>query len=247
MSRTILVVDDDARLRNRLSGFLRREGYDAHALSGGEELRAFLQERPADLVVLDLVMPGEDGLSLTRYLRENFAIGILILTGKGDPVDRIVGLEMGADDYLPKPFNLRELLARLRSISRRIESGRAPAPTGGKAESGAGVLAFDGCRLDIASRRLTGRDGAEISLTGTEFNLLVALTSGQGRPLSRDHLLDAVGGRGWQPYDRSIDLHVSHLRKKLEKDPKKPAIIKTIRGVGYVFSCRVEKTGNTIA
>lgn len=247
MSRTILVVDDDARLRNRLRSFLQREGYDAHALSGGKALRAFLKERSADLVVLDLVMPGEDGLSLTRYLRENFSIGILILTGKGEPVDRIVGLEMGADDYLAKPFNMRELLARLRSISRRIESAGRRAPSADSGPSHGAILAFDGCRLDIESRRLTGRDGADVALTGAEFDLLVALARHSGRPVSRDRLLDAVGGRAWQPYDRSIDLHISHLRKKLERDPKAPAIIKTIRGVGYALSCPVERVANNAA
>lgn len=241
MSRTILVVDDDARLRNRLRSFLRREGYDAHALSGGEALRAFLKERSADLVVLDLMMPGEDGLSLTRYLRENFTIGILILTGKGEPVDRIVGLEMGADDYLTKPFNLRELLARVRSISRRIESAGASAPADGNGPADTEILAFDGYRMDVARRRLVGPDGADISLTGTEFNLLAVLARHAGRPVSRDRLLDAVGNRDWQPYDRSVDLHISHLRKKLEKDPRKPSIIKTVRNVGYVLSCPVER------
>ena len=246
MSRTVLVVDDDARLRNRLRGFLQREGYDAHALSGGEELRAFLKERSADLVVLDLVMPGEDGLSLTRYLRENFTIGILILTGKGEPVDRVVGLEMGADDYLTKPFNRRELLARVRSISRRIEGAGAPAPVDGDGPADTEILAFDEYRMDVASRRLTGPDGAEVSLTGTEFDLLVALARRAGRPLSRDRLLDAVGSRDWQPFDRSIDLHISHLRKKLEKDPRNPSIIKTVRNVGYVLSRPVERATNVI-
>ena len=236
MPRTVLVVDDDARLRNRLRAFLEREGYDAHALPDGAALRAFLGRRPADLVILDLMMPGEDGLSLTRYLRENFTIGILILTGKGDAVDRIVGLEMGADDYLGKPFNLRELLARLRSISRRISAGEPPA-SGRKTDGSNGdILAFDGYKLDIARRRLTGQDGLEIPLTGTEFNLLTALASRAGRVLSRDQLLDAAGGRNWQPNDRSIDLHVSHLRKKLEEEPRKPSIIRTVRGAGYVFS-----------
>ena len=241
MSRTILVVDDDARLRGRLRSFLHREGYDAHALPGGAALRAFLKNRHADLVILDLMMPGEDGLSLTRYLRQNFNIGILILTGKGEPVDRIVGLEMGADDYLAKPFNLRELLARVRSITRRVVAQDAPgsAPKAGPAEGN--ILAFDGYRLDVARRRLTGRGDAEIFLTGAEFKLLVALASRTGRPLSRDQLLDAVGGRSWQPNDRSIDLHVSHLRKKLEERPGRPSIIKTVRGTGYVFSRPVER------
>ena len=246
MSRTILVVDDDARLRNRLRSFLQREGYHAHALSGGEELRAFLKERSADLVVLDLMMPGEDGLSLTRYLRENFTIGILILTGKGEPVDRVVGLEMGADDYLAKPFNLRELLARVRSVSRRIESTGASAPADGHSPADTEILAFDGYRMDVACRRLVGPDGADVSLTGTEFNLLLVLAKRAGRPLSRDLLLDAVGNRDWQPYDRSIDLHISHLRKKLEKDPRNPSIIKTVRNVGYVLSCPVERKTNIV-
>ena len=242
MPRTILVVDDDARLRNRLRSFLEREGYDAHALPGGAALRAFLKHRRADLVILDLMMPGEDGLSLTRYLRQTSDIGILILTGKGEPVDRIVGLEIGADDYLSKPFNLRELLARVRSITRRMAAGDAPAATPQADPDAEEVLAFDAYRLDIARRRLTRRDGSEVLLTGAEFNLLVALARRPGRPLSRDQLLDAVGGRRWQPNDRSIDLHVSHLRKKLEERPRRPAIIKTVRGTGYVFSRPVERT-----
>ncbi len=247
MTRTILVVDDDARLRNRLRSFLQREGYDAHALSGGEELRGFLKRKSADLVVLDLMMPGEDGLSLTRYLRENFTIGILILTGKGETVDRIVGLEMGADDYLAKPFDLRELLARVRSISRRIESAGAAAPADGNNPADTEILEFGGYRMDVACRRLVGDDGADVSLTGTEFNLLVVLARGAGRPLSRDRLLDTVGNRDWQPFDRSIDLHISHLRKKLEKDPRNPSIIKTVRNVGYVLSCPVERITNIVA
>ncbi len=242
MSRTILVVDDDARLRNRLRAFLQREGYDVHALPDGVALRAYLKSRGADLVILDLMMPGEDGLSLTRFLRENFNIGILILTGKGEPVDRIVGLEMGADDYLAKPFNLRELLARVRSIVRRIAVEGAPSRRPGTNQIDGEVLAFDGYRLDIARRRLTGPDGSEVRLTGAEFNLLAVLARRAGRPQSRDQLLDAMGGRSWQPHDRSVDLHISHLRKKLGDHPRKPSIIRTIRGTGYVFSRPVERT-----
>lgn len=240
MTRTILVVDDDARLRNRLRAFLQREGYTVHALPDGAALRAFLKRRVADLVILDLMMPGEDGLSLTRFLRENFNIGILILTGKGEPVDRIVGLEMGADDYLAKPFNLRELLARVRSIVRRLGVDDTPSRRGA-GESDGEILAFDGFLLDIARRRLTGEDGAEVLLTGAEFNLLAILARRAGRPQSRDQLLDAMGGRNWQPHDRSVDLHISHLRRKLGDRPRKPAIIRTIRGTGYVFSRPVER------
>ena len=241
MSRTLLVVDDDARLRNRLRAFLQREGYTVHALADGAALRAFLESRAADLVILDLMMPGEDGLSLTRFLRENFNIGILILTGKGEPVDRIVGLEMGADDYLAKPFNLRELLARVRSIVRRIADDDAPSRRRGASEIDGEILAFDGFLLDIARRRLTGQDGSEVLLTGAEFNLLAILARRAGRPQSRDQLLDAMGGRRWQPHDRSVDLHISHLRKKLGDHPRNPTIIRTIRGTGYVFSRPVER------
>ena len=240
MTRTILVVDDDARLRNRLRAFLQREGYTVHALPDGAALRAFLKRRKADLVILDLMMPGEDGLSLTRFLRESFKIGILILTGKGEPVDRIVGLEMGADDYLAKPFNLRELLARVRSIVRRIAVDGTPSPRGASEIDGE-ILAFDGFLLDIARRRLTAPDGADVLLTGAEFNLLAILARRAGRPQSRDQLLDAMGGRSWQPHDRSIDLHISHLRRKLGDRPRKPTIIGTIRGTGYVFSRPVER------
>ena len=245
MSERILIVDDDARLRNRLQAYLEREGYRALALPGGGELRAQMAETPADLVILDLMMPGEDGLSLTRYLRETSGTGILILTGKGEAVDRIVGLEMGADDYLAKPFELRELLARVRSILRRTRAsaqpgGAAPGRAGpGGAGPGGKVLSFDRCRLDLLHRRLTDQDGSEISLTAAEYDLLVAFASHPNRPLDRDRLLDVVAGRDWQPFDRSIDLHVSHLRKKIEADPKNPEIIKTVRGAGYVLSCAV--------
>lgn len=239
MRQRIAIVDDDPRLRNRLRAYLRDEGFDAVALDGGAALRAFMAERPVDVVILDLVMPGEGGLSLTRYLRERFDVGILILTGKGDLVDRIVGLEMGADDYLAKPFNLRELLARVRSVLRRSGSAEAPANATLAAGAAAGVIVFDRYRLDRARRRLTRDDGTEIDLTAAEYDLLLAFVSRPNRPLSRDQLLDAVAGRGWQPFDRSIDLHVSHLRKKLEADPKRPAIIKTVRGAGYVFASAV--------
>ena len=214
-------------------------------MPGGAELRAQMAEDPVDLVILDLMMPGEDGLSLTRYLRDTSRAGILILTGKGDAVDRIVGLEMGADDYLAKPFELRELLARVRSILRRTHAGAvAQSPAAEPAQpADAGpaerVLSFDRYRLDLLQRRLTDQHGSEVQLTGAEYDLLVAFTSHPNRPLDRDRLLDVVAGRDWQPYDRSIDLHVSHLRKKIEADPKNPAIIKTVRGAGYVLSCVV--------
>jgi two-component system phosphate regulon response regulator OmpR len=227
----IVVVDDDARLRNRLSAYLEGEGYRVTAADGGAALRRVMADDAADLVILDLVMPGEDGLSLTRYLRADTDVPILILTGKGDPVDRIVGLEMGADDYLAKPFVLRELLARVRSILRRAKATARAADVGPAAE-----IVFDDWRLDLARRQLFAPDGAEMHLTSAEYKLLAALVDNANRVLNRDQLLDAAGDRDWQPFDRSIDLHISHLRRKIEDDPKKPRRIKTVRGEGYMFS-----------
>jgi DNA-binding response OmpR family regulator len=226
----IVVCDDDARLRNRLSAYLEGEGFRVTKADGGEALRRVMAESPADLVILDLVMPGEDGLSLTRFLRAETDVPILILTGKGESVDRIVGLEMGADDYLGKPFVLRELLARVRSILRRSK-----ATSRAQAAAPMDAIVFDDCRLDLAGHQLFGPDGAEIHLTSVEFKLLVALVDNADRVLNRDQLMDLAGGRDWQPLDRSIDLHISHLRRKIETDPKKPKRIKTIRGEGYMF------------
>ena len=226
----IVVCDDDERLRNRLSAYLEGEGFRVTKADGGEALRRVMAESSANLVILDLVMPGEDGLSLTRYLRAETDVPILILTGKGESVDRIVGLEMGADDYLGKPFVLRELLARVRSILRR-----AKATVRAQATEPTAAIVFDDFRLDLAQRQLFGPDGTEIHLTSAEYKLLAALVDNVDRVLNRDQLLDAAGDRDWQPYDRSIDLHISHLRRKIETDPKKPRRIKTIRGEGYMF------------
>ena len=176
------------------------------------------------------MMPGEDGLSLTRYLRAETDVPILILTGKGDSVDRIVGLEMGADDYLGKPFVLRELLARVRSILRRSKATARADVVEPAAE-----IVFDDWRLDLARRQLFAADGKEMHLTTVEYKLLAALVDSADRVLNRDQLLDVAGGRDWQPYDRSIDLHISHLRRKIEVDRKKPRRIRTIRGEGYMF------------
>jgi DNA-binding response OmpR family regulator len=228
-------VDDDAILRNRLRKYLQREGFNATALESGAALRDVIGQAPADLVILDLVMPGEDGLSLTRFLRERSDVGILILTGKGDTVDRVVGLEMGADDYLAKPFDLRELLARVRSILRRRNGARTPVGDNAAAKR----LCFDGWTIDMDRRELTAPDGTAVHLTAAEFKLLAAFVERPNRALSRDQLLDAVADREWSPYDRSIDLHISHLRQKIEVDPKNPGLIKTVRGAGYVFAATV--------
>jgi DNA-binding response OmpR family regulator len=238
----ILIVDDDERLRRRLAAYLKGEGLDARTAGNGAEMRKALAEAEPDLVVLDLLMPGEDGLTLTRYLREHHDLGIIILTGKGESVDRIVGLEMGADDYVPKPFELRELLARIRSVLRRSgPRGAKAAARTATAKGGGDVLRFADLTLDMAARSLISGTGKEIHLTAAEFNILAVFAANPHRVLDRDRLMDAAGGRDWQPYDRSIDLHVSHLRHKIEEDPKKPRLIKTMRGAGYMFTAEVRR------
>lgn len=235
----ILIVDDDQRLRKRLGAYLEGEGFRVGLAADGAEMRTAMADDEPDLVILDLVMPGEDGLSLTRHVRESYSSGVIILTGKGEPVDRIVGLEMGADDYIAKPFELRELLARLRSVLRRLS---APPPSVPKPAAANGtVIRFADWALDLASRRLTTPAGEEVHLTNAEFNLLAVFVENSNRVLDRDRLLDAAGGRDWQPYDRSIDLHISHLRRKIEDDPKKPRLIQTMRGAGYMFTAEVRR------
>jgi DNA-binding response OmpR family regulator len=238
MPEHILIVDDDATLRSRLAKYLAGEGFRTTTAKDGADMRRIVADTRVDLVILDLVMPGEDGLTLTRELRQKSRVGILILTGKGDTVDRIVGLEMGADDYLPKPFELRELLARVRSILRRVADTRnshRPEVSDGD------IVTFEGFKLDRGRRGLTAPDGREIHLTTAEFKLLDALSQNPNRALDRDRLMDATMGRDWQPFDRSVDLHISNLRRKLEVDPRRPRIIKTVRGAGYMLAARISR------
>ena len=236
MSHTIVIVDDERTLRSRLRKYLQGEGFTAHEAESGAALRDLLSTTPVDLVILDLMMPGEDGLSITRYLRANTSVGILILTGKGDAVDRIVGLEMGADDYLAKPFELRELLARVRSILRRTNGQSAAAPL----RPCAGQIHFDRWTVDRQKLELRDEKGLPVHLTSAEFRILIRFIDNAGRTLNRDQLMDALAERDWTPFDRSVDLHVSNLRKKIERDPRKPEIVKTVRGYGYVFTPRIE-------
>ena len=224
----IAIVDDDATLRRRLRSYLEKEGFDITDVGDGASLRDLVAKRAVDLVILDLVMPGEDGLSLTRFLRERSGIGIIILTGKGEAVDRVIGLEMGADDYLAKPFELRELLARVRSVLRRV-------PPDAPVRNGA-CVAFNGWRFDLDRLSLTRGDGTPVELTTSELKILALLARNPGKTLSRDQLLEATAGRSWSPYDRSIDLHISHLRRKIGEEPKRPSLIRTVRGFGYVFT-----------
>jgi len=236
----ILVVDDDKGIRSMLRRYLAAEGFRVSEAADGAALRAAFKEAEVDLVLLDLVMPGEDGLSLARDIRRHSSVPIIILTGKGDLIDRVVGLEAGADDYLTKPFHLREVLARIRSVLRRA---RAPAPPSAEdkpAPPGAGeVLGFLGWELDLTRRELNPPSGARVPLTTGEFELLRAFARNANRVLTRDQLLDLVKGRSWSAFDRSIDTQVARLRRKIERDPGKPELIKTVRGAGYVFAAAV--------
>jgi two-component system OmpR family response regulator len=233
----LLVVDDDREIRTLISQFLTKHGYRVSSAANGAEMMQTLNTSRIDLIVLDLMMPGEDGLSLCRRLRAQSgpsgAIPIIMLTAMGEETDRIVGLEMGADDYLPKPFNPRELLARAKAVLRRSTG----LPVGTTAEPGQNRgLTFEGWRLDIAKRELWSPDNVLVQLSAGEFDLLVAFVEHPQRILTRDQLLDLARGRSAMPFDRSIDVQVSRLRRKIEPDPKEPTIIKTVRSGGYIFT-----------
>jgi len=232
----VLVVDDDPRVCRLLSRYLGREGYAVNTTSNGEELHRLVATERPDLVILDLVMPGKDGLTLARELRSQSDVAIIMLTGKTETVDKVVGLELGADDYVTKPFDERELLARVRSVLRRRAT-----QTSAPASSGEGSVArFNGWELDLTAHRLTSPAGKDVHLTSHEFKLLAALVTRRNRALSRDEMLNLMAGRDWSPYDRSIDVLLAKLRKKIEEDAKNPIIIQTIRGVGYMFTAKVE-------
>ena len=227
----ILIVDDDREIRDLLGRVLARHGYRVTGAGDGKEMRRALAEWSIDLVILDLMLPGEDGLSLCRNLRARSQIPVIMLTMMGEETDRILGLEMGADDYIPKPFNPRELVARMKAVLRRTR-GVVAAPS----SRAATALCFAGWRLDRSLRRLEAPDGLVVDLSTGEFDLLSAFAEHPGQVLSRDQLLDLTHGRSEAPFDRSIDMQVSRLRHKIEFDPKQPELIKTVRGGGYVFT-----------
>lgn len=234
----ILVVDDDPRVRTMLRRYLVEEGFHVAEAADGSAMRAALDGHQTDLVLLDLMMPGEDGLSLARQVRQRSDIPIIMLTGKGDLIDRVAGLEAGADDYIAKPFHLREVLARIRTVLRR---GRAPARTNQSASPDEReVLVFQGWRLDLARRELKRQAGDEaVPLTTGEFELLRAFAAHPNRVLTRDQLMSLVKGQDWAAYDRAIDAQVARLRKKIESNPGNPLLIKTVRGAGYIFAATV--------
>ncbi len=235
----ILVVDDDREIRDLLQEYLTRNGYRTSAVGEGKGMWQTLQNGHIDLIVLDLMLPGDDGLELCRNLRANSKVPVIMLTAKGDDMDRILGLEMGADDYLPKPFNPRELLARIKTVMRRAST----MPWNEAEEPEHQPICFSGWKLDPITRHLTGEDGLVVPLSGAEYKLLNVLLMHPNRILNRDQLLDLTQGRESDPFDRSIDVLISRLRKRLGDDPKTPQIIKTVRGEGYILSVKVTRTG----
>ncbi len=232
----ILVVDDDREIRDLLARFLERHRLRVTAVRDGREARRAWANGHYHLVVLDLMLPGESGLDLARWMRGQSNVPIVMLTAMGEETDRIIGLELGADDYVPKPFNPRELLARIRAVLRR--AGDAPEQ---RTDPAARTLVFSGWTLEPARRRLLNPEGAEVALTGGEYDLLLALVERANRVLTRDMLLDLLRGRQAGPFDRAIDVAVSRLRRKLEDDGRHAQLIKTVRGGGYVLAATVDR------
>ncbi len=237
--QTVLVVDDDPKIRVLLRRCLEGDGYAVAEAADGAGVRAAFAVKVPDLVTLDLNLGVDDGFDVARDIRRSHDVPIMMLTGKNDVIDRVVGLELGADDYLSKPFHVREVLARVRAVLRRSAGQGAapatPAPTSSASES---LLDLDGLSLDLERMLLTERDGAVCDLTTADFKLLAAFVNNAKRPLSRDRLMDLIDGPEWTPLDRTIDNQVARLRKKIERDPAQPRLIKTVRGVGYILTER---------
>jgi two-component system OmpR family response regulator len=230
----ILFVEDDPDIRGMVAEFLERNGYRLSVAKDGRDMDRVLGVSRIDLLILDIMLPKEDGLSLCRRVRASSNVPIIMLTARGSEVDRVVGLEIGADDYLTKPFGTHELLARIRALLRRAQSvARTPH------ERQRAVLRFAGWTVDLGTRRLTAADGAHVPLTGGEFELLTAFCERPNRVLTRDQLLDLTRGRSPALFDRSIDIQVSRLRRKIEADPREPVLIQTVRSGGYIFTAEV--------
>ena len=229
----ILLVEDDAEISRLVSRYIRANDFRVSIISDGRKLHSAIEDNRYDLVLLDLMLPGEDGLSVCRWLRAKSTLPVIIVTAKGDELDRIVGSEMGADDYLAKPFNPRELLARIRAVLRRVSAGAPPSMR-------ARYLAFSGWQVDCLLREVTDPQGTRITLTGAEFGLLQVLCERAGRILSRDQLIDLTQARSTGALGRGIDVLISRLRSKIERDPHEPMMIKTVRSGGYIFAAQVE-------
>lgn len=228
----VLVVDDDSAIRRMLVDYLGAHGYTVREAADGAALRAVLEADLPDVVLLDVNLPGEDGLTLARFLRERYDVAIIMVTGAGETVDRILGLEMGADDYVTKPFDPRELRARIKSVLRRMQAGAQSAPA---IERRDGRVRIGRCALDLASRQLFDADGSDVPITAMEFDLLKTFIEHPNQVLTRDRLLTLTRNRSWEPFDRSIDIRITRLRRKVEADPDNPLAIRTVRGAGYMF------------
>jgi two-component system, OmpR family, response regulator len=235
----LAVLDDEPDITQLIARYLGAQGFRVSQLHRGEALLALMRSDPPALVLLDLGLPGEDGFAIARALREHHRCGLVIVSGRGEAIDKVVGLEVGADDYVTKPFDLRELLARIKAVLRRLEP-QAPPQAAAAAAPSAARWRFAGYLLDTGPRRVRDAGGREVALTGGEFDLLVVLCRHAGRVLSRDFLLEATRGREAGPFDRTIDVQVGRLRRKLEADAENPALIKSVRGAGYLLAVPVE-------
>lgn len=233
----ILVVDDEEDIRSLLTGFFRKHGHEVSIATDGKTMFAALNVKQIDIVILDVMLPGEDGFSLCRRIRATSKVPVIMLTAVADHVDRVVGLEMGADDYLVKPFDARELLARVKAVLRRTTQTEATGPCTGTRP----LLRFAGWSLDIARRELRSADNTLTILSSSEFDLLLAFAEHPQRVLTRDQLLDLARGSSHEVYDRSIDVQVGRLRRKLDTDTETPSVIRTVRGGGYMFTSSVRR------
>ena len=241
MPKRILVVDDEAAVRTLLRECFELEGFEVAEAGDASSAKALIAAGAPDLVTLDLKLGGDDGLELAREIRAICNVPIVMISGKGDTIDRVVGLELGADDYISKPFHVREVLARVKAVLRRYEGAAAAAGAGPQGSAAGGRYRFAGLVLDVPRRELTGADGAPVELTTAEFNMLAMLAARPHRVLSRDNIMDLLKGHEWSPFDRSIDSLIVRLRRKIEPVPDTPRIIKTVRGVGYVLAADVKR------
>jgi len=236
MTSRVLIVDDDPLIRDLLQAYLSQEGYTVHCAATAEQAETLLAEQPVELVMLDIRLPGKDGLTLTRELRVRSEVGIILITGRNDEIDRIVGLECGADDYVSKPLNPRELVSRAKNLIRRVRHAQGSRPAG---PANVTLKQFGDWSLDCDRRRLIDPQGGETLLTHGEYQLLSVFLRNSGHTLSRDQLMDQIRNREWVPNDRSIDVLVGRLRRKLHDDPAEPELIITIHGAGYLFTASV--------
>ncbi len=232
-SPQILICDDEPLLREMVAEYFEERGYGVLQSATGAEMRAVVEDLAPDIVILDLRMPGEDGLTALRQLRAQNDIPVIMLTAAAETIDRVVGLELGADDYVGKPVDLRELEARVKAVLRRRTTDQSGARQ--HREPAVQIVEFGPCKLDLAAAKLYGPDGVEITVTAMEFALLRLFSENRGRILTRDNILEKAHDRDWEPYDRSIDLRVSRLRRKIEPNPSKPEVIRTVHGLGYIF------------